>query len=66
MTGTGFVDTATDDYSIIWVWTDGGQGRRMFLQGMGAIVEPLEQPGDGDGQESVGELAPHEAASTDR
>ena len=36
--GTGVVDAVTSDYSVIWVWTDEGQGRRMFLQGYGSIV----------------------------
>lgn len=48
-TGTGVVDAATEDYSIIWVWTDGGAGRKMFLQGLGTIVESIEEPGvDGE------------------
>ncbi|MGN8131693.1 hypothetical protein [Paenarthrobacter sp. 22069] len=38
VTGTGVVDAVTSDYSVIWVWTDDGQGRRMFLQGYGSIV----------------------------
>lgn len=41
--GTGVVDVATADYSIIWIWTDGGSGRRMFLQGLGAIIEPIQE-----------------------
>lgn len=42
-------DTATEDYSIIWVWTDGGAGWKMFLQGLGTIVESIEEPGiDGE------------------
>lgn len=41
LTGTGVVDAVTSDYSIIWVWTDEGQGRRMFLQGYGSIVSGL-------------------------
>jgi hypothetical protein len=40
--GAGVVDAATKDFSIIWVWTDGGAGRKMFLQGPGTIVESLE------------------------
>lgn len=40
LSGTGTVDAVTSDYSIIWVWTDQGQGRRMFLQGYGSIVSP--------------------------
>ena len=36
--GTGVVDAVTSDYSVIWVWTDDGHGRRMFLQGYGSIV----------------------------
>ncbi len=39
-TGTGTVDAVTSDYAIVWVWTDEGQGRRMFLQGCGSIVSP--------------------------
>ncbi|WP_255482230.1 hypothetical protein [Pseudarthrobacter sp. NBSH8] len=39
LTGTGVVDAATADFSIIWVWTDDGGGRKMFLQGHGAIVK---------------------------
>ncbi|WP_163166096.1 hypothetical protein [Arthrobacter sp. Alg241-R88] len=30
--GSGFVDTATPDGSIIWVVLDGWQERRMFLR----------------------------------
>ncbi|MET3718838.1 hypothetical protein ABIB27_000678 [Arthrobacter sp. UYEF21] len=41
-TGTGVVDAATDDYSIIWIWTDGGLGRRMFFQGCGSIISSLK------------------------
>ena len=40
--GTGVVDAVTADHSIIWVWTDDGQGRRMFLQGYGSIVSALQ------------------------
>lgn len=43
LSGTGVVDVATADYSIIWIWTDGGSGRRMLLQGLGGIVEPLQE-----------------------
>lgn len=43
LAGTGVVDAVTSDYSIIWVWTDDGQGRRMFLQGYGSIVSVLRQ-----------------------
>jgi len=42
VSGTGVVDAVTSDYSVIWVWTDEGQGRRMFLQGYGSIVTVLE------------------------
>ena len=42
LAGTGVVDAVTSDYSIIWVWTDEGQGRRMFLQGYGSIVSAVE------------------------
>ncbi|MDQ0826981.1 hypothetical protein QFZ60_003154 [Arthrobacter sp. B2I5] len=49
LAGTGVVDAVTSDYSIIWVWTDEGQGRRMFLQGYGSIVSGL----------------PHESAAPD-
>lgn len=46
LAGTGVVDAITADYSIIWIWTDGGSGRKMFLQGLGAIVESVqENPG---------------------
>ncbi|UUL76202.1 hypothetical protein NG819_20130 [Pseudarthrobacter sp. Fe7] len=45
LAGTGVVDAVTSDYSIIWVWTDEGQGRRMFLQGYGSIVSVLEAGG---------------------
>ncbi|MFF1883371.1 hypothetical protein ACFVVC_18105 [Pseudarthrobacter sp. NPDC058196] len=41
LAGTGVVDAVTSDYSIIWVWTDEGQGRRMFLQGYGSIVSAV-------------------------
>jgi hypothetical protein len=41
--GTGEEDAATKDFSIIWVWTDGGAGRKMFLQGLGTIVESIER-----------------------
>jgi hypothetical protein len=45
LSGTGVVDVVTDDYSIVWVWTDGGLGRRMFFQGCGSIVSSLkDQP----------------------
>jgi len=43
LAGTGVVDAVTSDYSIIWVWTDEGQGRRMFLQGYGSIVSAVAQ-----------------------
>jgi hypothetical protein len=39
--GTGVVDAVTSDYSVIWIWTDEGQGRRMFLQGYGSIVTAI-------------------------
>jgi hypothetical protein len=42
LTGTGVVDAASRDYSIIWIWTDGGLGRRMFFQGCGSIISSLE------------------------
>ncbi|BCW74667.1 hypothetical protein OUO20_01620 [Arthrobacter sp. FX8] len=41
LAGTGVVDAVTSDYSVIWVWTDEGQGRRMFLQGYGSIVSSI-------------------------
>ena len=41
VSGTGVVDAVTSDYSVIWVWTDEGQGRRMFLQGYGSIVSAV-------------------------
>lgn len=41
LSGTGVVDAVRPDYSIIWVWTDDGQGRRMFLQGYGSIVSAI-------------------------
>lgn len=48
-TGTGVVDAVTADYAIIWLWTDGGAGRRMFFQGSGTIVEPIGAlAGDGE------------------
>ena len=47
LAGTGVVDAVTADFSIIWIWADGGSGRRMFLQGMGAIVEPLQGNDEG-------------------
>lgn len=43
LAGTGVVDAVTSDYSIIWVWTDEGQGRRMFVQGYGSIVSALQE-----------------------
>jgi len=43
LAGTGVGDAVTSDYSIIWVWTDDGQGRRMFLQGYGSIVSALSE-----------------------
>ena len=43
LSGTGMVDAVTSDYSVIWVWTDEGQGRRMFLQGYGSIVSAVAQ-----------------------
>jgi hypothetical protein len=44
LTGSGVVDAVTRDYSIIWIWTDGGLGRRMFFQGCGSIVSLEDQP----------------------
>ncbi|WP_240720788.1 hypothetical protein [Pseudarthrobacter sp. NamE2] len=41
--GTGVVEAATDDWAIVWLWTDCGKGRRMLLQGMGAIVAPIDE-----------------------
>ncbi|WP_457948684.1 hypothetical protein ACTAQI_00070 [Pseudarthrobacter sp. alpha12b] len=41
LAGTGVVDAVTSDYSVIWVWADEGQGRRMFLQGYGSIVSAI-------------------------
>lgn len=48
LAGTGVVDAVTSDYSIIWVWTDDGQGRRMFLQGYGSIVLAAQQEHEPD------------------
>ncbi|NUS35713.1 MAG: hypothetical protein HOQ04_04505 [Pseudarthrobacter sp.] len=45
LSGTGVVDAITADYSIIWIWTDEGRGRRMFLQGYGSIVSALAADG---------------------
>jgi hypothetical protein len=45
--GTGVVDAATADFSIVWLWTDGGNGRRMFLQRLGTIIESTADP-DGE------------------
>lgn len=45
-TGTGVVDAVTADYAIIWLWTDGGTGRKMFLEGSGTIVRPIESPAE--------------------
>lgn len=41
LTGTGVVDDATNDWSILWVWADGGNGRKMLLQGRGTQVESV-------------------------
>lgn len=41
LTGTGIVDDATNDGAILWVWADGGNGRKMLLQGHGTLVESL-------------------------
>ncbi|MFF1385181.1 hypothetical protein ACFVWT_16600 [Arthrobacter sp. NPDC058288] len=41
VTGTGVVDDSTDDGSVLWVWADGGNGRKMLLQGRGTSVESL-------------------------
>ncbi|MBP1233989.1 hypothetical protein JOE40_003632 [Arthrobacter sp. PvP102] len=41
VTGTGVVDDSTRDGSVLWVWADGGNGRRMLLQGRGTSVESL-------------------------
>ncbi|MHC6591497.1 hypothetical protein [Arthrobacter sp. C152] len=49
LAGTGVVDAVTADYSIIWVWTDGGHGRRMFLQGCGSIVSAVGAEEDAAG-----------------
>jgi len=54
LAGTGVVDAVTSDYAIIWVWTDEGQGRRMFLQGYGSIVSGLEK------EQAVQESVPQE------
>lgn len=48
-TGTGTVDAVTSDYSIIWVLTDEGLGRRMFLQGYDSIVSSVEEEASDDG-----------------
>ncbi|MBP1137889.1 hypothetical protein JOE31_004121 [Arthrobacter sp. PvP023] len=40
-TGTGVVDDSTKDGSVLWVWADGGNGRKMLLQGRGTSVESL-------------------------
>ncbi|MDT0169832.1 hypothetical protein [Pseudarthrobacter sp. BRE9] len=58
--GTGVVDAVTSNYAIIWVWTDDGQGRRMFLQGCGSIVSRLEM--EPTAQESVAQEGPVPAA----
>ena len=42
LTGTGVVDDATKDWAILWVWADGGNGRKMLLQGRGTQVESLD------------------------
>ncbi|HEX7201903.1 MAG TPA: hypothetical protein VF249_03945 [Arthrobacter sp.] len=42
LSGTGVVDAMTGDYSIVWIWADGGLGRRMFFQGCGSIISSLE------------------------
>ena len=42
LSGTGVVDAMTGDYSIVWIWADGGLGRRMFFQGCGSIIASLE------------------------
>jgi hypothetical protein len=55
ITGTGTVDAVTADYSIIWVWADEGQGRRMFLQGCGSIVTAMTEDGLPDGGTSDAE-----------
>lgn len=45
LSGTGVVDVVTEDCSIVWVWTDGGLGRRMLFQGCGSIISSLkDQP----------------------
>lgn len=41
LTGTGVVDDSTKDGSVLWVWADGGNGRKMLLQGRGTSVESL-------------------------
>ena len=42
LSGTGVVDAMTGDHSIVWIWADGGLGRRMFFQGCGSIIASLE------------------------
>lgn len=42
LTGTGVVDAATNDWSILWVWADGGNGRKMLLQGRGTQIESVQ------------------------
>ena len=58
LTGTGVVDDATNDWAILWVWADGGNGRKMLLQGRGTQVESL---GAGPAAPAAGDGAPEQA-----
>lgn len=38
--GAGTVDAVMPDNSALWIWTDGGMGRRMLFPGSGTLVQP--------------------------
>ncbi|TLM80960.1 hypothetical protein FDW84_18990 (plasmid) [Pseudarthrobacter sp. NamE5] len=38
--GSGTVDAVMPDNSVVWVWADGGLGRRMLHQGTGTFIQP--------------------------
>jgi hypothetical protein len=38
--GAGTIDAVMPDNSALWIWADGGMGRRMLLPDSGTLVEP--------------------------
>ncbi|MET3176805.1 UNVERIFIED_ORG: hypothetical protein ABIB52_004683 [Arthrobacter sp. UYCu721] len=37
--GTGTIDAVMPDNSVIWIWSDGGLGRRMLHPGRGTSIQ---------------------------